>query len=222
MTQPFLWLHIKKAGGHSMRQVLKEVYVETNRKRACPFIMLPKSEWNDNLNNHRISLGGYDYRRMLFAKKFLYPDEFDRIYKFTVVRNPYSRAVSNWKYLTPKLPKTPDNLWMRYSFKHFLESLPTIWQNLANNRALATHTAPVWQDITEEDGTCLVDYIARLETIDQDIQVIAKHIGITIENFPHRHVNQSDDNYRQFYNQETQSLVERYYADDIMQLGYEF
>lgn len=73
--KPFLWLHIKKCGGTSMREALIPYYKETNRKEALPFIALPKDEWNDALNNYRIPLGKYDFKRMLFAKRFLYSEE---------------------------------------------------------------------------------------------------------------------------------------------------
>ena len=37
---------------------------------------------------------------MQFAKKFLYSEEeFQAMYKFTVVRDPYERIFSAWKYL---------------------------------------------------------------------------------------------------------------------------
>ncbi|MFB6258243.1 MAG: hypothetical protein ABEH38_06090, partial [Flavobacteriales bacterium] len=72
-TPSFFWLHIKKSGGESFRETFTPPYVQTKRKRNFkPFIALPKAEWNDALNNYRLPLGEYDYKRMLFAKRFLY------------------------------------------------------------------------------------------------------------------------------------------------------
>jgi hypothetical protein len=104
LLNDFFYLHIKKAGGQSIRAALSGYYVETNRYNTTPFVALPKKEWNDNLNNYRIPLGDYDYKRMLFAKNFLYSKkDFNNMFKFTIVRDPFERAVSSFLYLSKNI-----------------------------------------------------------------------------------------------------------------------
>lgn len=43
-TPPFLWLHIKKSGGQSIRRAIGSAYVETARKNARPYIAFPEAE----------------------------------------------------------------------------------------------------------------------------------------------------------------------------------
>src|SRR5436190_13038218 len=97
----FFWLHIKKAGGTSIRSMLHPYYVEVaDRARRPPcFIQAPSAEHNDILNNYRTLLGPYQFRRALFAKTFLHPGHWDRILSFAFAREPMSRAISMFYYL---------------------------------------------------------------------------------------------------------------------------
>lgn len=168
----FFWLHIKKCGGTSFRESFTPPYVLTKRKStdSQPFISRPKTEWNDILNNYRIPLGEFNNRRMLFAKRYLYRDEeFNAMYKFVIVRNPYDRMVSAWKYLfrkksilAPRFLLGSPKLWlMKLNFHYFLKQLPKYWMN-KGNRHITTHTFPIWPDITDEEGNLLIDEIFKL------------------------------------------------------------
>ncbi len=99
-NEKFFWLHIKKCAGSSVRQALGDKYCEVEKWRRLPFVCYEKKYWNAVLNNFRVPLGEYDFKRALFAKKFLYSEhEFNRMFKFTIIRNPYDRAVSMWRYM---------------------------------------------------------------------------------------------------------------------------
>ncbi len=225
----FIWLHIKKAGGSSLREALKSVYVETDKTMGVPFISLPKAEWNDNLNNFRVPLGRYDYRRMLFAKKFLYtPEEFESRFKFVIVRNPYDRAVSCWKYLWRGVVGKVRKFRARHSFGYFLNLLPKLWAEVppksSARRWIATHTAPVWPDITDDNGQLLVDHIARLENIEEEIVTICNQIGVPAISFPKANKGEHRESagYREYYTPKLRAIVEKYYADDLEKLEYSF
>ena len=219
----FLWLHIKKAAGQSVRNALSDVYVQTNRSTPSPFIALPKREWNDNLNNYRVPLGEYDYRRMLFVKRFLFPDTFKDMFKFCIVRNPYTRAVSSFLYEIRKdrSEKLLTRAAPRKRFKQYLESLPRVWER-TRPRHRALHAAPVIPDITDETGALLVDFVGRLESIESDIDTICDAIGVARRELPRKHSTGGTTNYESFYDRTTRRLVEKLYGDDIERLGYRF
>ena len=234
MSKSFFWLHIKKSGGHSFRKAFEEVYIQTNRLNAQPFIAIPKNEWNDNLNNYLVPLGEYQFKRSLFAKNFLYPEDWENMFKFTIVRNPYSRAVSSWLYhkkYTPYTSKIKHLIKNPYAiidskidFQIFLEKIPEAWSNIEKSRHLATHTAPIIPDITDDDNkTILLDFIGKIENINSDLDYIGKKIGISNIKFPI--LNTTDKkkiHYSFFYNKKNRNLVEQYYGDDIEALKYSF
>lgn len=217
---PFHWLHIRKAGGTSLMKILSPYYEESNKVHPTPFIALPRSAWMDNLNNWRVPLGEYEFRRMLFAKKFLYSEaEFLSLYKFAIVRNPYHRAVSSWKYCT-KLWKygKPRHMKAHRSFSYFLSMIPELWEERWDRHAF-THTAPMWRDITDENGCVLLDDIFKLEQLQNDIGRICDRLGLPKCDLPRLNIS-GDSNYARHFNRKILALIESLYQDDIEQFKY--
>lgn len=204
-----------------MKEILRPNYPASEWKYGTPFVALDKSQWNNNLNNHLVSLGEYEYKRMLFAKKFLYSEqEFDEMYKFAIVRNPYFRAVSCWKYLTKHWTFTKPKLMMaRRSFPYFLDMLPEVWETRFD-RHVSTHTAPMWQDITDEHGTMLLDDVFKLEDIHNGITTICENLGIE----PHEMKKKNSSNignYDAYLTQRNLSKIENLYGEDIEHFNYQ-
>jgi hypothetical protein len=175
------WIHIKKSGGTSTRQVFSSLYRETDRsKRPQCFIQADPAEYNDILNNYRVPLGDYQFRRCLFAKKFLYGDDWGRLVKFGFSRNPVDRCVSQFFYLYYR-ENTKAFLRRRlkmaasfqvgrgigWNFDRFLDMLEEGRRSDSNlaphGLHFRTHTAAMWDDVTDEDGNILLDYIFRLD-----------------------------------------------------------
>ena len=178
------WLHIKKSGGTSIRKMLSPVYNEDDRKNypQC-FIMAKKMYWNDILNNFKTPLGHYQFKRMFFAKTFLYStDEFNNLFKFAFSREPVSRAKSMFFFLFKSdirqilnqgrandLPKL---------FGIFLNYIEEVRNSSSNNSPhglkFQTHTAEMFSDITDEKGEILTNKIWKLENLDSAIKQILK------------------------------------------------
>jgi hypothetical protein len=215
----FFWLHLKKCGGMSFRKTFSPPYVETDRTRPPrPFSEMPRAEWNDCVNNYRTPLGEYDYRRMLFVRDRLYsPAEFDAMYKFAFSRNPYDRVLSAWRFLYRKRWYHP----LRYSFPRFLRALPSIWAT-KSDRHVATHTAPIWPDVADDDGRLLLDDLFHLEEIDRATPILNERLGTNVDGLAHTNRMSSASDYRAAYTTETRRLVEQLYAEDLERLAYRF
>ena len=110
---------------------------------------------------------------------------------------------------------------MKYSLVHFLEELPAIWKS-KRNRSFATHTAPIWPDISDENGELLVDKIYRLEKMQVAIEDLNIRLGTTVQSFSHANKNRGSSEYRKFYSLKSRKLVEKLYGQDIQYLEYEF
>ena len=81
-------------------KALYPYYKEVDRvQKPKIFVQSNFSEYNDILNNYRIPLGEYTFKRALFAKKYLYKENWDKLFSFAFSREPIDRCISMFYYL---------------------------------------------------------------------------------------------------------------------------
>ena len=74
--------------------------------------------------------------------------------------------------------------------------------------------------IRDEGFNAKMDFVGRMDRIDEDFAVVAKRIGCTR---PLTSTNKgAHHDFREYYVPETRDIVARVYADDIRVFGYEF
>ena len=198
MYSEFFWLHIKKSAGISTRKLLQPYYVEVDRTRQpkC-FLQASHDEYNDILNNFRVTLGEYQFKRCLFAKKYLYPDSWEKIFSFAFSREPIDRCCSMYHYLywhdgnlkhrlqhtikrTLSTKKIQYNT--MYAFDTFLDfcqqarTSPSIYTPIDNH--FTTHTAPMFDDITDLE----IEITSSNENC-RDAKIVIQLLGLPFENF---------------------------------------
>jgi hypothetical protein len=129
---------------------------------------------------------------------------------FTVVRNPWARAVSSWKWNMQEKGLAP------CSFEEFLR-MPLAGMTEQQR----FHTLPQWRHVADEHGA--VDYLAhvgRLEDIGATRDWLADTLGLPRgEALPHLKQSSSDD-YRQHYTPATRALVAETFRRDFDLFGY--
>lgn len=194
----FFWLHIKKSGGITTRRLLQPYYVEVDRiKKPKSFIQASPEEFNDILNNYRVLIGEYQFRRALFAKTYLYPESWDRMLSFAFSREPVDRCVSMFYYLywpnqgfVPALKRAIKQYFRNkkvllsrsFAFDVFLDYVKeartsdSIFEPLGNH--FSTHTAPMWEDITDLEGNLLLKRVFRLENLVEGINRVFEECGL--------------------------------------------
>lgn len=135
----------------------------------------------------------------------------DEYFKFTFVRNPWSRIVSNWTMFTKYTGRirqlksmTDKDLSKFEDFVHFASS--------AKNH----HWQPQVLFLYEQP-----DFIGRIERIEQDFTELSDKLDIDIE-APKK---TSVSGHRPYWEYYTPSLIEfvgEMYAEDIKRFGYKF
>lgn len=199
LTHRFFWLHIKKSGGTSARAMFGPAYVQSDRSCfPCCFTGRPRPEWNDILNNYRIPIGHHQFRRSLYARDFLYP-EWDSMLRLAFVREPVSRCVSMFHYLhTPRAglmglvrssvqafrqegarfltERGAFDAFLRLLERRFAEPMPRV--DAPRSLHFTTHTARMWEDVTDREGRVLINRIWRLEHLDAAIASALEEIGL--------------------------------------------
>ena len=204
----YIFVHVPKCGGTSIEQNLLQ------RETEIPSIILEKPFWINELNEtiqNKFLLGHIkgqsDVRQHYLCSKF--PEEKIKSYfKFTFVRNPWSKLVSEWLYFK----KHENELFKNVEFKDCLGAelacVPVIFP-------WAEHSKYQWE-FTEG-----CDYIGKFENLQQDFDTICDKIGIPQQKLPHKNATKHK-HYTEYYDDETRELVAQTYAKDIEYFGYKF
>ena len=155
--------------------------------------------------------------------------EFSGCYKFSFVRNPWARLVSEYRYR---------NFLSHKNFKDFvMNKLPAPGRDDKYR-----HIMPQTEMLYDKAGNLLVDFVGKFERLQQDFDQVCKHLGFEDSSLPH--VNSSDkksrelrrkvrnflhrndeselSNYVDFYDTETRETVSKLYHADIENFGYNF
>src|SRR5690606_38825886 len=133
-----------------------------------------------------------------------FAEQYNHYFTFAFARNPWDRAVSAWSYLRQGGSPSQDATWsktlMRFaSFDEFVKE----WL-CAENVTKQIHFAPQHLYICDNAGVVSLDFVARLENIQQDFATIAQRLGMDVQL---KEVNRSrKDDYRSYY---TDATIER-------------
>ena len=160
---------------------------------------------------------------------YIAQQEFSDCYKFSFVRNPWARLVSEYRYR---------NFLSHKNFKDFvMNKLPSPGRDDKYR-----HIMPQTEMLYDKAGNLLVDFVGKFERLQQDFDQVCKHLGFEdsslqhvnssdkksrelrrkVRNFLHRNDESELSNYVDFYDTETRETVSKLYRADIENFGYNF
>jgi Sulfotransferase family len=209
----FLFVHIAKTGGTSVRAAL-----EGRRWRDPWYLPMFLCSRLSHLSGHRIATKLPRHAKVIAAKELLPKDFFDSLFKFAFVRNPWDLQVSSFHHIRRE---RRHYLGGHEDFAGFLR-----WK-LDPTRAYQYHvdtSIELQSDyLIDLRGNLVVDFIGRYERLQADFATACLRIGIPAPSLPHaRAANDRSKDYRTYYTDETAELVARHFARDIEMLGYRF
>lgn len=221
-----IFVHIPKAAGRSVEMYfMNRLNLDRENEAHREQMLL-----NDNGDPAR----GTEKLSHLSAAEYVSCDhisqqDFDRYYKFSFVRNPWSRLVSEYRYR---------NFLSHKSFKDFvMNKLPKpSWDDKFR------HVMPQTEMLYSDEGQLLVDFVGKFETLQQDFDQVCEQLGFSESRLPH--INSSDKKsrelrrkarnilhrnkesglhtYTEFYDEETRDFVAQLYRTDIENFDYSF
>ncbi|WP_282167890.1 sulfotransferase family 2 domain-containing protein [Shewanella japonica] len=137
---------------------------------------------------------------------------FSDFFKFTIVRNPWDKAVSQFSYMSKRKDlREFCRLSDSADFKTYLQAITKVKH---------VQWMPQVDFILDDEGNPLVDFIGRFESLDIDVSKIFNKLNIT-STLPH--INQGNrDSYHQFYDEESKGMVAELFSKDIAYFNYQF
>ena len=194
---PFIFFHIPKCAGTSIKHSLgiRENVVSVNHDRSLTW------RWG-----------------VYFRFRWDQLDDFDAVYSFTVVRNPWDRAVSAWQgKFRHRFPTLAAYLSHPFLADETLLALDD--EAFARQAAYEWHSMPQVDYLQNGRGIAVRD-IFRYENLENDWQIIQEKTAVQATL---THMNQSaKQDYRSYYDALTYDLVVDRYGKDIDSFGYSF
>jgi len=198
----FVFVHIPKTGGSSIES-------------AFGYNLWDKKTFGSNYYNYDLALGlcpitkRYLQHLTMHEIESLSKNKIDNYFRFAFVRNPWSRAVSDYLFYTQGKTVT---------FKDFLlkpnECMP--------NQIDPAHLMEQHHFICDENNNLMVDFLGRFESLQQDFDIISDRINCPRQQLPHNNKSCLQGSYKSYYNQETYDIVKQKFAQDIKLFNYKF
>lgn len=220
----FIFIHIPKCAGTSVtHSLVHNLYLESpnknewrfngvNKELAQIFKEHPEEGNCDQLNQHE---------KFYSVKQFFIENELDinEYFKFSFVRNPWSRIVSTFAYGKKMAEESdPWTDWANHlkdlDFLNFTKEYgPEIQLEWVSEQKISKN------DLGEPDIG--LDFIGKNETLQEDFNYICDKIGVHRQKIAHVNKN-PHKHYTEHYNNETRDIISKKYAKDIEFFGYKF
>ena len=176
-------------------------YIDEEKKLA--YFDVPKSA-STTIRNFFFNKNPLDYRKK-------YHGSLDSHFKFSFVRNPWSRMVSNWKMFTTQ----PKRI---YQLKSITSSNLNRFEDFLyfTTKVKNHHWLPQTLFIPQE-----VDFIGKIESFNEDIKNIFEYVQKPYKKLEKRNKTFESD-FRKYYSNQTKDLVAEIYKEDIKRFKYNF
>jgi hypothetical protein len=191
-------------------------------KNRCIYVHIPKCAGisiSQSIFGHCVPHSTITDYQLMFGSKV-----FKNYFKFTIVRNPWDRFVSSYFFLkNGGFDKNDKYLFKPIvdKFDSFTEFVKFIYHE--KQRIKILHLLPQSKWIRTPLGNCPLDYIGRLENLDECLRIISSELKLGEIAIPKK-INSSprDSDYRKYYTKETREMIAELYWEDIKLLGYRF
>lgn len=192
-------------------------------------------------NGKILEVEWYEKRGVFFNLATQYPD----YYKFSFVRNPWSRIVSCYKSKIEdavigkraRIHSFYKNLSPDMSFLEFCRWLQTAE---GKDDVADRHWISQYCFLQNKDGKLIVDFVGKYERLDEDWKYVCEKVGLphqplaqkgfisaeesnkNPEEIEENSVTVRSNDYRRFFNEESHQIITERYKEDIKLFGYEF
>ena len=143
-------------------------------------------------------------------RQFVGEDTWASCFKFCFVRNPFEKAVSDWRW---RVRVTGHEI----SFEKFIADI------VAGRESIFSPVQPDNWPIYTIENKIAVDYIGRFENLGHDIRCVFDTIGLPPPSeIPHAKASLSPSHYKVHYTPPVRKAVEDLFARELEAFGYQY
>jgi hypothetical protein len=222
-----IFVHIPKVAGQSIETMfLNDLNLKWDERSK---LLLRKKRKNEKGPYRLAHLKAHEYVELNYIESNIFKDYF----KFSFVRNPYSRAYSYYKYLGySKI----------CSFNYFLE-------HVLERKIAQQHFFFISQTdyLFDTHNNLLVDFVGKFESLNEDIKIVVRKSNLKTDKLPHVNKSKSEikrsvskgiknpkilanlktnntifKDYREAYDSKGKKLLQTLYKEDLDNFEYEF
>ena len=199
----FIFFAVPKTGTHSIRQALRPHLDENDQEQVGLFVQkqLPYEELS------RIGHGHISARQ---ARPVIGPKQFDLYFKFAFVRNPFDRFVSYCAFMSRHNDAFVSD--PRAFMRFVIRDNPPLQHILFR---------PQHELLVGENGGLLMDFVGKVETMQQDYDRLCERLGIPGQALERVNAS-SHGHYADYYDSDLVARVGDFYGRDLELFGYRF
>jgi hypothetical protein len=206
-NKQFIFIHIPKCGGTSVETALLNTYNNGEQLLKRKANYKGRFEFNFLTRNEQIDMFGATLNKspQHWKLRMYKPVIQQSYYTFTFVRNPWDLVVSEYRYFKKMKPKLAKNM----SFEQFV---------IRNPRTMKFHLDEQHTFINEH-----IDYIGRMETLNEDFKNICDELYLENLQLPQVNVtNKHKIHYTEYYSNKSREIIQERYKKDIDIFEYSF
>jgi hypothetical protein len=199
LAHSFLFVHIPKTGGNSIQRA----FLPFSEDR-----MVLMTAHDDGVHRFGIRSPTLEMHKHLSLAEYharLDDNQFNCLFKFCVIRNPWDRCVSH--FFSPHRGAVE---WSEEAFEKFIKE----------------HVLPAdrYVRLADDDADPFdnLDTVLRFERLEQDFKRVCNQLGIASEPLPKVNSGNRDDYQKYYHKTNLVDLVEKKFRLEIDRFGYRF
>lgn len=216
-----IFIHIPKNGGSYIAEILSKHYGFKNHYLQRPDHSLFCGGKDSSVDKHENKIHGtlIYYKTSPKINQILGMDKkkWDTYFIFTFIRNPYDRIVSGWNYCNKS----------NIPFKQYLEM--NIQMNQMNHQNNIINSYDYWhvfmpqtRHLIDINGKIRVDFIGKLENIEDDLAILLNKLGFRIIHKPFIKNAKKHNDYITYYDDEIYNIVQNLMKEDFNNPLFEY
>ncbi|WP_424984410.1 sulfotransferase family 2 domain-containing protein [Microbulbifer sp. S227A] len=206
----YVFIHIPKTGGTALALALESRAMRDDIMLGdTPKAIKRRRRLRDATSRGRL----WKHSTLADIEGLVDPDELDQLFAFTLVRNPWDRAVSYYHWLrAQRFDHSAVKLARQLTFPDFV----------AHPRIMDSFRAySAGRYMRRSDGREQCDAYLRLEQFEEDAAPLVAHLGFGLSLPRANHSDRARD-YRLYYTDTSAAAIADCCAEDIARFGYGF